>query len=136
MSDSKPCRTCGLEQAMSQFKKLSPLMVERSVSGLTHGRDCKACRLKMRIERARQDGVEVPEAAPQSEESTTNPTLSVPMAMPVDVEWDGNDFILTQENGETTHTVYMAPHVLRRLWEFGEGLAQQHASQSSGSANT
>lgn len=125
MKNSKLCRTCGVDRPMADYKKLSPLMVERSGNGLTHGHDCKACRVKMKIERARQEGIEIPDEPVQSGGPGSNPTLSVPMAMPVDAEWNGDDFVLTQENDGTTHTVYLAPHVLRRLWEFGEGLAQQ-----------
>jgi hypothetical protein len=123
MKDSKPCRTCGREKPLSDFRRLGRLMVERSGTGLTHGHDCKACRLAAKVRAAAEEPGAAP--LPTIVEEFTQPTLSIPYSMGVDIAYDGADFVITQENNGTTHTVYMAPHVLRRLVEFGEGLAKQ-----------
>lgn len=129
MKNAKICRACEREKPLSDFKKLSPLMVKRSGTGLTHGHDCLACRLEARARRKAEKAAKEGDTPPL--EQNDNPKLSVPFSMAVEIEYDGADFVLTQENEGVTHTVYMAPHAVRRLLEFADELAHKHAGSAS-----
>ncbi len=131
MKAPKVCRTCGEEKDISQFRRLGRLMVERSGNGLTHSHDCKVCRLKAKVmamnEGAGAEVIQTDDAAPKDKGAK----LSMPMCMAVEIEFDGVDFVLQQDNDGTTHTIYMAPHVLRGMWEWAHGLAQNQAGASA-----
>lgn len=118
-------RTCEQPKSLSEFRK-----APTRFGGDGYSKDCKDCLALARAQRraARDADQEPPHH--QQDERGQNPTLAIPMCMEVDAEWDGTDFVLTQDNEGTTMTIYLAPHALRRLWLWAEELAQQqHAQQ-------
>jgi hypothetical protein len=49
--------------------------------------------------------------------------------MAVDIEWNGDDFVLTQDNDGKVHTIYLAPHALYRLVEFATEIERRRGIQ-------
>jgi hypothetical protein len=122
------CSTCTETKPLGEFWKLAPMIARKA--GRSHALECRACRVvAMAARRAeRAAGAEQPAAEqPAAEEppDPNQPRLVVPSSAKVDVAWDGTDFVLTQDNDGAEMTIFLAPHALRRIFEFGEALALQ-----------
>lgn len=125
----KQCARCQDTKPFDQFRK-----VPTTFGGDGYAKQCKPCMALTRAEReAEKAGTNGPvdEAGEAEEDADPNqPRISVPMAMAVDVAWNGEDFVLTQDNEKTRHTVFIAPHTLRRIWTWAEGLAVDAAQNA------
>jgi hypothetical protein len=119
----KKCNRCNQTKPVAEFRK-----APTRFGGDGYSNGCKACLL---IEsRARK--AELQESAPDEPEQPIAPEhqLAIPYSMPVACAWNGEDFVLTQDNDRAgEQTIYVAPHALRRIWEFAEGLAHKQQEQ-------
>lgn len=117
---TKTCKRCQEPLALDQFRK-----APTRFGGDGYSNNCKPC---IAIEKAAR--VTGTEPATSEPEVPIDPghQLQVPYCMPVDCVWNGTDFVLTQDNDGTEMTIFLAPHALRRIFEFGEGLALQQAA--------
>lgn len=123
MSKQLTCETCGQKQPADQFRKLNELMARNS--GRSHSKDCATCRAARRAEkRAEREAAAVEEV-----EDTPVPEgwrMSVARSLGISVTYDGADFVVTQDAGDgKTTTMWLAPHEVRQLFEFAQGLARQ-----------
>lgn len=116
MSEPKVCRSCGNPKPLDAFSK-----APARFGGDGRRKDCKECHA---LKRATQAGEEVSSAPESPAEAPEFPSVQVANSLGFDAQYDGTDFIVSQKNGEDEHTVILAPHELKRLWEFAEGLAK------------
>ncbi len=122
MSKSKTCADCGQKKPVDAFWKLAPHIAKKG-GGETHSKRCLECIKASRKPRASK-GEEEEETPPEAD---TRPRLTVANSLGFDVVLEGVDFHITQTNGDDTVTVILAPHELRELWDFAEGMAKSQA---------